>query len=79
MIDLILNILAFIFLTIPYILASLGKWKGDSYKFICFNVMGGIMMAIYFTFCFLVPLFILLNVILSVGGILIMLRKWRKR
>jgi hypothetical protein len=79
MLDLILNILAFLFLTIPYFLAAMGKWKGDSYKFIGFNVIAGILMIIYFTFCFFNPILILLNVIWSVGGSIQMFRKWRRK
>jgi hypothetical protein len=79
MLDIILNILAFLFLVIPYFLAALGKWKGDSYKFIGFNVLAGILLVIYFIFCFFNPILVLLNLIWSVGGSIQILRKWRRK
>jgi hypothetical protein len=74
---LIFNILAFIFLMIPYFLAAFGKWKGNSYKFIGCNVIGGIMMLIYFSLCIVNPILILLNLIWSIGGIVQIFRKWK--
>jgi hypothetical protein len=74
---LILNILAFFFLMIPYFLAAFGKWKGNSYKFIGCNIIGGIIMMVYFMVCIVNPTLILLNLIWVLGGIIQILRKYK--
>lgn len=73
----IIEIIAFTLLMIPYILASFGKWKGNSYKFIGFNVIGGLTMMCY-SMHLENPILITLNLICSIGGIIQMIRRWRK-
>lgn len=75
----VIEIIAFILLMIPYLLASFGKWKGNSYKFIGFNVAGGITMMMYSGFHLGDPILIILNLIWSIGGIIQIVRKFRKR
>lgn len=73
-----LQICAFISLMVPYILAATGKWEGKSFKFLFLNVLGGAFM-VYVFYIRKDFLFMLLNLIWSIGGIIEIGRKLRKK
>jgi len=70
---LILQLIAFFFLMVPYFLVAFGKWEGKSLKYIGCNLLGGLTMTVIFAIRGDL-IFFLLNFIWSLGGAIQLLR-----
>lgn len=60
---------------IPYFMAMIKRWKGNSYEYMIMNILGGLFMVKVF-FARGDTVFLLLNLIWLVGGVVTLVRKY---